>query len=634
VPDIFLSYNREDQATARRFADAFHAEGLEVWWDTTLRAGEAYDQVTERALKTARAVVVLWSVKSVESRWVRAEATLADRNKTLLPAMIEPCERPIMFELTQTADLTGWDGDRAHAAWQSFVADVRRFIQAGAAAPAPVAAPPPRTEAARRERVSVCVLPFANMSRDDDQEYFADGISEDIITDLSKVSALGVIARNSAFAFKGKTVDITQVAHQLNVTHVLEGSVRKAGNRVRITAQLIDGSTNEHVWAERWDRDLDDIFELQDEISQAIVAALKVKLAPQEKSAIEDRGTANLEAYDRYLRARALTYSASTLEELYAARDACRQVLEIDPDFALARGALATVYAYLENFAPESLPQLRKERDALADEAMRRAPDHWTTHLLNGVRQADRLDWTQTMAALEKALALAPSSEVEARWFAGQHLGNVGRVREWIGVLEAARAADPLSTVLSPHLQMAYFIDGRDADSRAEYDRTLDLSGMREIPEHTALFREWDTEDAEATQASFKRYLDMQSVRIPFLARCLELLDTPAAALELAREALDDPANQDATRMMIIGIQAGLYGDEGTVGVEAFRRALLGFGFYAKFMIWWPSLKRARRTPQFKQLVRDLRLYDYWRASGNWGDFARPVGDDDFEIIR
>ncbi len=113
MSDIFLSYNREDQAVARRFAAAFEAQGFSVWWDATLRSGEAYDQVTEKALRTAKAVVVLWSKKSVESRWVRAEATLANRYKTLVPVMIEPCERPIMFELTQTAELSHWQGDAA-----------------------------------------------------------------------------------------------------------------------------------------------------------------------------------------------------------------------------------------------------------------------------------------------------------------------------------------------------------------------------------------------------------------------------------------------------------------------------------------------------------------------------------------
>ena len=139
-------------------------------------------------------------------------------------------------------------------------------------------------------RFSICVLPFANISGDAEQEYFSDGISEDIITDLSNVSALHVVSRNTAFTFKGKSVDVRQVASQLNVSHVLEGSVRKAAGRVRITAQLIDGSNDSHVWAQRYDRDLNDIFTIQDEISHAIVEALKVKLLPEEKKAIERRG--------------------------------------------------------------------------------------------------------------------------------------------------------------------------------------------------------------------------------------------------------------------------------------------------------------------------------------------------------
>jgi hypothetical protein len=131
APDIFLSYNREDQLIARRFADAFAALGFEVWWDVTLRAGQAYDEVTESALRGAKAVVVLWSKRSVASRWVRAEATLGDRNGTLLPAMIEECERPVMFELTQTANLSQWDGSDDDPAWLAFVEDVRRRIGPG-----------------------------------------------------------------------------------------------------------------------------------------------------------------------------------------------------------------------------------------------------------------------------------------------------------------------------------------------------------------------------------------------------------------------------------------------------------------------------------------------------------------------
>src|SRR5213082_3249012 len=207
----------------------------------------------------------------------------------------------------------------------------------------PAQARPAQKGEAARERMSICVLPFANMSGDAEQEYFSDGISEDIITDLSKVSALHVISRNTAFTFKGKPVDVRQVAGQLNVSHVLEGSVRKAAGRVRITAQLIDGCDDSHVWAERYDRDLNDIFALQDEISHAIVDALKVKLLPEEKKAIEQHGTENVDAYNLFLMARQ-TYTTgyeADPRRLDAIIRMCRRAVEIDPNYADAWALIA-----------------------------------------------------------------------------------------------------------------------------------------------------------------------------------------------------------------------------------------------------------------------------------------------------
>ena len=193
---------------------------------------------------------------------------------------------------------------------------------------------------ARPQRLSICVLPFANMSGDPEQEYFSDGVTEDIITDLSKVSALSVVSRNSAFTFKGKHTEIAQVARALKVTHVLEGSVRKAGNRVRITAQLIEAATDSHLWAERYDRDLNDIFALQDEISEAIVDALKLKLLPAEKKAIEQRSTTNPEAYKLYLMARQYNATGNSRHRDIAIR-LCRRAVEIDPTYARAWAMLA-----------------------------------------------------------------------------------------------------------------------------------------------------------------------------------------------------------------------------------------------------------------------------------------------------
>src|SRR5438270_9526660 len=195
----------------------------------------------------------------------------------------------------------------------------------------------------KRERFSICVLPFANMSGDREQEYFSDGITEDIITDLSKVSALDIISRNTAFTFKNKPVDVRQVAAQLRVSHVLEGSVRKAAGRVRITAQLIDGSNDSHLWAERYDRDLNDIFALQDEISRAIVDALKVRLLPEEKKAIEKHGTENVDAYNLYLMARqayATGFEGDNRCNQVIVR-LCRRATEIDSNYADAWALMA-----------------------------------------------------------------------------------------------------------------------------------------------------------------------------------------------------------------------------------------------------------------------------------------------------
>ncbi len=222
-------------------------------------------------------------------------------------------------------------------------------------------------------RLSICVLPFANMSGDPEQEYFSDGISEDIITDLSKVSALWVAARNTAFTFKGKHVDAPQIARQLKVSHLLEGSVRKAGGRVRITAQLIDGVTGGHVWAERYDRDLNDIFALQDEISQAIVAALKLKLLPEEKKAIEKRGTTDPEAYKLYLMARQyfITGNFGSARRSEAIIRLCRRAIEIDPNYArpwaLMAGAQVNLRFFLGREGDDGLAAAERAIDLDAD---------------------------------------------------------------------------------------------------------------------------------------------------------------------------------------------------------------------------------------------------------------------------
>ena len=197
------------------------------------------------------------------------------------------------------------------------------------------------------DKPSIAVLPFNNMSDDPEQEYFSDGITEDIITDLSKVSGLFVVGRNTSFTYKGKSVQLQEVAAELGVKFLLEGSVRKAGQRVRVTGQLIDGTTGGHLWADRYDRDLTDIFAIQDEITKSIVEQLKIRLLPKEKKAIAQAPTDNVEAYTYYLKGRQFfhTFDASHFSVL--ARQMFAKAVEIDPLYARAYAGIATCDARL-----------------------------------------------------------------------------------------------------------------------------------------------------------------------------------------------------------------------------------------------------------------------------------------------
>lgn len=258
------------------------------------------------------------------------------------------------------------------------------------------------------QRVSICVLPFSNMSGDIEQEYFSDGISEDIITDLSKVSALAVVSRNTAFSFKGKVVKVRQVARELGVSHVLEGSVRKSGGRVRITAQLIDGSNDEHVWAERYDRELSDIFALQDEISEAIVSALKIKLLPEEKKAIEQRGTSNLEAYNLFLMARQYSVSGNLGDSRRSESIVrlAKRATEIDPGYARAWALIAVTQVNLRFYAGS---QGDNGMEA-ADRALALDANLAEAHAAKAVALTHMNDYEGARAAVSRALALDPES--------------------------------------------------------------------------------------------------------------------------------------------------------------------------------------------------------------------------------
>jgi adenylate cyclase len=332
---------------------------------------------------------------------------------------------------------------------------------------------------ASSKKTPIAVLPFLNMSGDPEQEYFADGITEDLITDLSKISGLRVVARNNAFVFKGKPVKVQQVAQDLGVKFVLEGSIRKAGARVRVTAQLIDAGDSTHVWAERFDRELTDIFAIQDDIRSAIIDQLRVKLLPSEKKAAETVPTQNVEAYTYYLRGRQFSRAASKSYLLLARRMFTKSV-ELDPAYARAYAGIADCDSMLHvwhnaNVSVESIL-------AMSRRALELDPKLAEAHASYGVGLNFEGRHAEALVEFERALALDPDL-YEANYFYGRFLFERGEYEKAANYLENAgqiRSDDYRCPVL---LSRIYASLGRQADKERLARLGLERA-ERELDQH------------------------------------------------------------------------------------------------------------------------------------------------------
>lgn len=376
MPDIFLSYASKDREVTRRFAEAFEVEGFSVWWDSALRSGEAYDERIEMALRGAKAVVVLWSKTSVESRWVRAEATLADRNRTLAPCLIEPCERPIMFELTHTADLTHWNGERDDKAWRAFVGDVRRIVSGERAPEQPsVSLPPPSVKETTRagdksgSAPSLAVLPFTNRSPVEDDEIFAEGMVEDIILALSQGAGLRVLGSTATAGFrKGAITDLAAVGRQLGVGYLLEGNVRRVADNLRVTTQLLEAATGAVVWTGKFDRPLSELAALQEELVLEVAANLdaQVQFIEMERAL---RKPGDITAWEANIRSFGAVRDRLDPTSLAKALQEAERAATIAPDFAPAQGQVGWAQALLYMLASPDDPKEVKRIRAILERA-------------------------------------------------------------------------------------------------------------------------------------------------------------------------------------------------------------------------------------------------------------------------
>jgi TolB-like protein len=666
MADIFLSYSRDDLPTALRFAEALEREGFTVWWDQTLEAGEAFDHVTEKALEAAKAVVVLWSKHSVESRWVRAEATQAEREKKLVPVMIEPCKRPIMFELTHTADLSHWKGDPADSSWVALASGLRKHVgRAQPAAAAPVTAtepadslrkitgfaigigalllaglivflllrspgnrdaPPAVASATTATPVTLAVLPFANLSSDPEQEYFSDGLTEEILNQLAQVDALSVTARTSSFSFKGKNEDVRIIAQKLGVANLLEGSIRKEGSQLRITAQLVSGKDGGHLWSQTYDRELSGVFALQEEIAKDVASALSIKLDVGATSRARG-GTTNLEAYDKYLKAAEMLGKGFNKDFATQAVDLSREAVMLDPGFVRGWAQLAYALRSMQVWTPERATELREEAVQAEARMVSMAPDSGQAKRIRLDQLLEQRKWLDAAALVKSA-----AGEPEVQRSVVRFLLDTGRFEESLPLMRRACARDPLSLACSSGLQGVVASAGRAAEAQAEYERSKGLVGAHIESDAIAMVRYGVGPDPDPAilLSQFLAIMRDKNRPVTIDSRLVNSIRNLDGARAVLRKALDDPANREGLRILIIAYWAGALGDR-DLAMTALRRANVDLRTPTTDL-WLVSYSRGwRGDPRFKDMLREVGLLDYFRASGNWGDFCKPVGKDDFE---
>jgi adenylate cyclase len=371
---------------------------------------------------------------------------------------------------------------------------------------------------------SIAILPFTNMSGDSEQEYFSDGISEDIITDLSKISGLTVIARNSSFAYKGRSVDIRTVGHELGVQSVLEGSIRRAGKRVRITAQLIDATNGAHLWADRYDRDLTDIFEVQDDVTRRIVDALKITLSPAEQARLAGSETSSVVAYDCVLRGREFMLGKEkNLETFTQAIKYFKQALEHDPNYSVAYACLGFghMFDYQNRWSedPDGALPIAKEYARLAIE---KDPNEPLARCVSALAASYEKDLDRAKSEIDAALTLNPSLALAhnlrgtIRTFAGEPL-------EAIPEIEQAMRLDPAMSAQFLHfLGLAYLMAGKYETAAAllrqriilvpntDFSRAILTSALGHLGEIEDAHRVWGELKAINPNYSFAAHVGRQ----------------------------------------------------------------------------------------------------------------------------
>jgi TolB-like protein/Tfp pilus assembly protein PilF len=614
---IFLSYASEDAEAARRICDGLRAAGIEVWFDQSeLRGGEAWDKSIRQQIKACALFIPVISQNSharmegyFRLEWKlavdRSHLMAAEKN-FLLPVVIDDVSDsdagvPDRFREVQWSALPGGETPR------EFIERVSRLLVAQT-----VGAPRPAVSHVRHAPLghtvgtlpplekSIAVLPFSNLSSDKENEYFGDGLAEEILNALSHIPELRVAARTSTFSLKNKGLSVSEIGGRLHVATVLDGSVRRAADRLRITVQMVDVQNGFHLWSERYDRQLSDVFEIQDEIAQAVARQLRVTLA-----SVDTRPTANVEAYELYLRGRYAWHQRSPTTMRAAIKD-FEQSLKLDPNNALAFAGLADCYVVLTFYGWMPPGDARGPAYEAMQRAVALAPNLWETNFSRGlyIFTFERA-WRSAEPYFEKAAALSPRVALAHTYF-GLFLAVAGKADEAVAQADLGSQLDPLSPLPRSMAAVAYKILGRLEAAESAARQALDLQADF-LPALWELGRILCTmQRSEEAVPYFERAVQLS--RAPWCVGWLGLGLACAGQADEARRLLSE-LDERGSRGEFIPPLVRLQIHSGLGDVAAIRTA-----FAAAIEIWTPplpirfavDLEPFRTDPDIDRMWREL----------------------------
>ena len=460
---------------------------------------------------------------------------------------------------------------------------------------------------------SVAVLPFADMSPNGDQEYFGDGIAEELLNELVRLDGLYVAGRTSSFSFKGTNENLSAIAEALNVGAILEGSIRKDGDRVRITAQLINASDGYHLWSETYDRKLEDIFAIQEEIATEVSGALGVTLGVGGVNAFKGAGTRNIEAYEAYLQSQAGRGVDRKIREL-------ERATQLDPNYAAAWSQLGVLVGFtgISTSNPDERREIAERSYQFRLRAFELDPESAVSNANLALSLATRHELIRAEAFILKALSL--NSDFWTLTQYGNLMMRTGRSAAALAPWEKAIAVEPLQGQKDYGVYVA-LAQGRFADAR---EILVGARSLEDGAELSIALNEGDSKEIKAIMAAMPpKAISTTALYAPVL----RAFDSREMVLSQLRATYADNDSWWPSKLHDIALLAAYFGEPElalqAIGEEVRRH------FYRMHALWYPMMSDVRQLPGFKKLMTDINLVAYWRAS-EWADVCRPLGDDDF----